>query len=299
MGNMPTFLVIGAARSGTTALYTYLKQHPMVFMSSIKEPNFFAFEGERLECRGPGADYINNSMVDLAAYRELFAKASNETARGEASPLYLYSEKAPKQIRKHIPGARLVAILRNPVEQAFSHYLYARRNVLEPMDDFTAALFAEEERKQDHWQPLFQYSKFPKYFQQLERYYSLFPTEQLKIILYEDFDEKPLETMEEIFRFIGVDERFVPDMTYRPNAGGVPKNDFLQNVMMKPYLLTKIVGSVLPLGVRLRIKDMVSSRNLERPELPQAARDHLISELRDDIENLQQLLGRDLSAWLV
>ncbi len=116
MGIMPTFLVIGAARSGTTALYTYLKQHPMVFMSSVKETNFYAFEGEKLECRGPGADYINNSITNLANYRELFAMASNEMARGEVSPLYLYSEKAPKRVRKHIPDVQLIAILRNPIE---------------------------------------------------------------------------------------------------------------------------------------------------------------------------------------
>lgn len=298
MDNMPTFLVIGAARSGTTALYTFLKQHPAVFMAPIKEPNFYAFEGEKLQCRGPGADYINNSITNLSAYKKLFAVAPIEMARGEASPLYLYSEKAPKQIRQHVPDAHLIAILRNPIEQAYSHFLYARRQVLEPLNDFMSALLAEENRKNDDWQPLFQYSQFPKYHQQLKRYYDVFPKAQIKIFLYEDLCEKPAEVLKEIFRFIDVDEQFSPNLSQHSNIGGNPKIGVLQNILMKPHASTKFVGSILPHSFRNWIREFVSSSNLSRPEMPQSAKDHLVRELENDINNLQHLIGRDLSAWL-
>ena len=112
MQGLPDFLVIGAARAGTTAIYSYLRQCPDIFMPRVKEPNFFAFEGEALACAGPGADYINNSVTSLAAYRDLFATAPASAIKGEASPLYLFAPEAPARIRRHTPDARLVVVLR-------------------------------------------------------------------------------------------------------------------------------------------------------------------------------------------
>jgi hypothetical protein len=298
MAMMPNFLVIGAARSGTTALYTYLRQHPDVFMSPRKEANFFAFENEVLDFEGPGPEYVNNSINALADYQALFDGVANESAIGEASPLYLYSENAPQRIYAHVPDIKLIAILRNPIEQAFSHYLYAKRQVLEPLDDFMAALQAENQRKQDQWQPLFQYSQFPKYHQQLQRYYDIFPAEQIRIYLYEDFQSGQEALLKDIFSFIGVDETFAADLTYRPNAGGIPKSRLLQDLVMKPHAVTNLLGRILPEDTKRRIRDAISSRNLETPKLAPAAREHLRAELSEDIQSLQSLIGRDLSHWL-
>ena len=294
---MPTFLVLGAARSGTTALYTYLRQHPDVFMSSIKEPNFFAFEDEALDFEGPGAEYVNNSIVRLADYRALFVNVTAQTAIGEASPLYLYSSKAPRRIRIHSPDIKLIAILRSPVEQAFSHFLYAKRQVLEPLDDFMSALQAEGRREAARWQPLFQYSKFPRYHQQLQRYQALFPEDQVKVFLYEDFDSDPVAVLKEIFAFIGVDDTFVADMTYRPNVGGVPRLRGLQSSLMQPHGVTRVLGSLIPEPVKRRIRDLISDYNLEKMALPQSSREYLLSVLSEDILELQELLQRDLSGW--
>ena len=298
MGRLPTFLVIGAARSGTTALYAYLQQHPQVFMSPIKEPNFFSFEGQSLDVRGPGHDYIDNSTTDLASYRALFEDAPPQGAVGEASPLYLYAEQAPARIRHHLPEARLIAILRNPVEQAFSHFLYAKRQTLEPLDDFSAALDAQPERAADHWQPLFQYSRFPRYGEQLQRYYALFPAGQIQIHLYEDFEEDPQAVLADVFEFIGVDRAFEADVGYRPNVGGVPRSSFLQNLVMRPNLLSRVVGPLVPEELKRRVRDAVSDRNVERPRLDDRTRERLRDELESDVRILQELIGRDLSAWL-
>jgi hypothetical protein len=299
MKNMPTFLVIGAARSGTTALYTYLRQHPEIFMTANKEPNFFAFENEVLECAGPGADYINNSTTNLHDYQQMFEGISGQIAAGEASPLYLFSRDAPRRIAQHLPDVKLVAILRNPVEQAYSHYLYSRRQMLEPLEDFVAALEAEEERKALHWQPLFQYSKFPEYGRQLQRYFSCFSEHQIRIHTYEDFVEQPLSVLSDIFSFIGADQKFEPNLDYRPNAGGIPKNRLLQNVVMKPHLATRLVGNLIPAEVKRYIRDAISDRNLEKPRIPVAAKEILLARLRDDILRLQELLNRDFSSWLL
>ena len=299
MSNLPDFLVIGAARAGTTALYSYLSQHPQVFMPKTKEPNFFAFEGETLACEGPGADFINNSVTRIADYHALFAAAPPGTIRGEASPLYLYAPEAPARIRKRLPQARMIAILRNPVEQAFSHFLYATKERIEPEPDFTAALVLEEERLAAGWQPLFGYSRFPRYAEQLGRFFALFPREQFLIRSYEEFQADPATVLSDIFTFIGADPGFAPDMSRKPNAGGVPKNTLFQDFLMKPNPVTKAIGYVVPKERRLRIRDRLAQLNLKRDDtMPDKARAILQQRLEGDIRQLETLLGRAFSAWL-
>jgi len=295
---LPTFLVIGAARSGTTALYLYLRQHPNVFMPRGRETNFFAFEGEALDFRGPGAEFVNNSVVTLGAYCRLFADAPVGAAIGEVSPLYLYCPCTAERIRARLPGVRLIAILRNPIEQAYSHYLYARKEAVEPLDDFMAALDAQVDRRKARWQPLFQYVDFARYSVQLRRYFDRFPREQIRIFLYEDFASDPVRVVQEIFLFVGVDGSFVPDVSARVNAGGIPKSEWWQMLVMRPNPASKLVGNLLPTQTRRRVRDALSSMNTRRDRMPPGARERLRTELRGDIVALQRLIDRDLSSWL-
>ena len=295
---LPDFYVIGAARSGTTALHVYLQQHPELFMSPRKETNFFAFEGEALDYEGPGCDYVNNSIASLDAYQDLFLEARADQVIGEASPLYLYKEESAERIARRRPDAKIIAILRDPVEQAFSHFLYARRQTIEPLADFFDALCAEEDRLRAHWMPMFQYSSFPLYHQQLEHYYARFPAEQIKIFLYEEFSDELHRVLREIFEFVGVDPDFEADTEYRPNAGGVPKSSFLQDFVMKPHWFSRIVGPLIPEELKRRVRDAVSDRNMERPQLSDLARGRLAERLHPDVRALESLIGRDLSKWL-
>lgn len=294
----PDFLVIGAARAGTTALHAYLRQHPGIFMPRHKEPNFFAFEGEALDCQGPGADYINNSITDLATYCDLFAPAPDGAKLGEASPLYLFSPKAPVRIKHHAPKARMIVILRNPIEQAYSHFLYATKQCIEEEPDFTRALGLETERLAQGWQPLFGYSSFPRYGEQMARYLDLFPREQFLIRTYEEYAGAPDALLRDIFEFVGVDQSFSPDMSERKNAGGVPKNQAFQDFLMKPNPVTRAVGMVVPQSTRLRIRDWLARFNLDQGEdLAIEARNILHQRLDDDISRLESLIDRDLSDW--
>ena len=298
MKRMPDFIVIGAARAGTTALYSFLRQSPDIFMPDVKEPNFFAYEGQSLGCRGPGADFINNSITDLDHYCALFEPAPNGAILGEASPLYLFEPRAPERIHHHVPQARLVVILRNPVEQAYSHFLYATRLRIEPLDSFTLALEQENDRLAKGWQPLFGYSSFPKYAEQLERYFALFPREQILIRTYEEWSEKPEKTLSEILSFIGANPAVLPDLTNRLNAGGVPRNRVLQDFLMKPNPVTGLIGYIMPKTMRLRIRDWLSGFNTQRDApMPAAARKILHERLDGEIARLESLIGRDLSHW--
>ncbi len=296
---LPSFVVIGAARAGTTALHSYLRQSPQIFMPDRKEPNFFAFEDEVLACQGPGADFINNSVTRLADYRALFDAAAPGALIGEASPLYLYAEKAPRRIAHHIPKARLVAVLRNPVDQAFSHFLYATKYRIEPVADFAEALRREDERMASGWQPLFGYSRFPRYADQIARYHAVFPKEQLLIRTYDEFQAEPSRVVGDILRHIGADTSFRPDMREKLNAGGRPKNAAFQDFLMKSNPLTRAIGLVVPQKARMRIRDRLAALNLRRDDdMPRAARQLLHDRLDDQIRALGPMIGRDLSSWL-
>lgn len=299
MGDLPDFLVIGAARAGTTALHRFLRQHPDVYMPSVKEPNFFAYEGKSLACKGPGADYINNSITELESYRALFSHARPGALKGEASPLYLFEPDAPANIARHIPKAKLVVVLRNPVEQAFSHYLYAVKQRIEPLDDFVEALRSEADRLAAGWQPLFGYSTFPRYGEQLARYFQLFPRDQFFIRTYEDFSQNQAQFLQELFTFLGVDPTIEVDLSERPNAGGTPKSRLIQDFLMKPNPITGAVGLVVPRELRWRIRDWLAGFNLKRgAEMPPEAREMLRERLSDDVARLGALLDRDFSGWL-
>lgn len=295
---MPNFLVIGAAKSGTTALHRYLKQHPRIFMSTPKELRFFPFENQRPDFRGPGDAIDATTMItSIEDYRAHFAAAADYPARGEASPLYLYFPQAAERIRHHIPDAKLIAILRHPADRAYSQYMMKRRDGREPLS-FHEALAAEEQRIADGWSHHWHYRRRGFYAVQLKRYFDLFRREQLRVFLYEDYVTDPIGFMQDIFRFLDVDDTFVPDMSVRHNESKMPRSRALQVFLTEQRFAKNLFKPLLPARWSRRIGDRLRRQNLTKPPLPENLRRHLIEVYREDILELQGMLGRDLSHWL-
>jgi hypothetical protein len=297
---MPNFLLIGAAKSGTTSLYHYLRQHPHIYMSPVKEPKFFCFEGDRPNFQGPGdEEEINRKCVTtIEAYRALFREVADETAVGEASSMYLYYSKAPERIRHHIPGVRLIAVLRNPVERAYSSYLHCVRDRGEPLGDFAEALREEENRINKGWGPLWHYKTAGFYADQLRRYFDTFERGQIRIYLYEDLKTDAADVLEDIFGFLGVDDSYTPDISLRHNVSGVPKSPVLHALLNKPNPIKTFLKPLIPAGPRKMLNHKITDRNLLRPRLSPTVRRELAEAYSEDIERVQDLIQRDLSKWL-
>jgi hypothetical protein len=298
---MPNFLIIGAGKSGTTSLYHYLKQHPEVYMSPVKEPKFFALEGKTLDFCGPGDDVHMNrkSITDIGAYRALFRGVTNEKAVGEASTLYLYSPEAPVRIKHHIPHARLIAILRNPVDRAYSSFIQRVQKGDEPLSDFVQALQQEENRVRNNWAPRWQVKRIGFYHVHLMRYYDIFERNQIKVFLYEDLKGDPVGVAQSAYRFLGVEDSFVPDVSLVHNPSGIPKSEALQMLLKKPNPLRSVLKLVVPEGLRPRLTAYLENRNIVRaPPLEVDVRRELVESYRADILKLEKLIGRDLSKWL-
>jgi hypothetical protein len=312
---LPNFLIIGAARSGTTSLYTYLKEHPEIYMSPVKEASFFCLNGKPLDYQGPGdkATIVQNSFYYLKDYESLFKNVKNEKAIGEASPMYMYyAKKTIPCIKRYIPNVKLIAILRNPVERAYSAYslMFSSGKDFglprEPCADFGEALEAEEQRINMNWGWIYHYKKCGFYYSQLKYYYKNFNKNQIRIYLYEDLKARPRRLLEDIFDFLEVNKKFRPKLNQvkRSKPGKIVRLHFFHSMLTKSNIsrsfLRILSKPFISFDTRQKIRNSLIGFNLKKykPPLTEEVRKKLLNTYRDDILRLQKLINRDLSGWL-
>ena len=292
---LPNFLIIGAPRCGTTSLYEYLQQHPDVFMSEVKEPHFFAFEEDSAPERLPEPDdYIRN----FAEYCALFEPGKAKKAIGEASSMYLESHEAPARIHRMIPDARLVALLRNPADRAYSHYTIHREIFIDPAPTFREALEQEPQRIRDGWRSNWRYREHGFYAKHLTNFYKHFDPSQVRVYLFEDLTKRPQETLADLCSFLGIDPSFSFDTSTAHNPSAAPRNPELHKFLLKPSPVRGIVKALVPEKLRVATRDALRQMNREKPAaLDEATRQEMLDGYREDIAQLEQLLRRDLSHW--
>ena len=200
---LPDFLVIGAPKAGTTALHVALAGHPELFMSPIKEPKFFLTDGPPPSGGGPGdAATYREHVWRRPDYEALFAGAPPGALRGESTPFYLHDRLAHRRIRTLIPGARLIVILRDPVERAHSNWAHLRSAGLEPIGDFVAACAAQDRRAAAGWAAFWHYIALGRYGEQLDHLYMVFPREPALIVSHGAVADAPTQSLERICAFL-------------------------------------------------------------------------------------------------
>jgi hypothetical protein len=306
---IPNFFIVGAAKSGTTALYHYLRQHPAIYMSPIKEPCFFApevvdfnprsrqlFESKRALMRayldGPMDEVrMGGFVLEWEQYVRLFRNVTKETAIGEASGSYLPSSTAPEAIRERIPAAKIVMMLRNPVDRVYSQYVAAAA------EGITRRGFAEwsrqQARKEEHHDPPFGPIWIGRYAEHLGRFRSCFPPDQIRVCFYDDYKANPKAVLRDVFSFLGVDADYVVDTRIRHNVTLGPRFPGLHAALV--VRLRPALARVLPRGIH---RSLVRWYRVE-PARPSPDERKKVTEIyRQDIRELEVLTGRDLSGWL-
>lgn len=294
--SLPTFMIIGAARSGTTSLYHYLDEHPQVFMSQPKEPFFFEADYER------GLDWYRQAF---------FGGWRGQPAVGEARTSHLLLPFVIPRIRECFPQCRLVVILRNPVERAFSHW-WLRRCVSQENLSFEDALFENLARLEagnhlegkggerlwrSHVSPqrdnvsLRVYLDCGHYAEQLERYMAIFPPSQIKVFLYEELQKNPHALLGKLYSFIGVDSGFRPKTIRVFNASPSPAARPLWRVARRLSFVEAI-----PKDLR-RLFNRAISAVTPGPSMSKQARTFLVNYYRTHNLKLEEILGRDLTHW--
>ncbi|CAN5169833.1 sulfotransferase [soil metagenome] len=291
----PNFFIVGAPKCGTTSMAHYLKQHPQIFISWYKEPHFF---GSDLRA----AKYIR----DEEKYLNLFRDGGAYPRRGEASTWYLYSARAAQEIRAYCPDARIIAMLRNPIEMSYSLHSHNLYTGSEDVPDFGEALALEAERKQGRRIPsgaphpavLF-YREAPKFAAQLLRYFEAFGRDNVHVVLFDDFRRDTAAVYRQTLEFLGVDSAFVPEFRVI-NANQRVRSGAIRTVLRNPRL-QRIVRAVVPLQLAEAVARGLRAMNTvpePRPPLEARLRDLLRKEFAPDVARLSKLLGRDLHRWI-
>lgn len=311
---LPTFIVIGAVKAGTTSLYNYLGQHPNIQMSSKNWPRYFhTSEGppdfgalsqeygtERLSESRKRFDLMcpPRNCQTLEQYSELWPDTQNIVARGEVSPTYLHDGDVSNRIFQTMPSVKLVAVLRNPVDRAYSHYVMDKRFGWENSDNFRISLAKEPVDVDCFWWGKQHYIRHSFYSNSLAKIRSVFPQEQLKILLYDDLVANPQLFYREIFEFIGVDTDFVIDASVRHNRGLIMRDTRWSRLLNSRFSGRQILRRSVPTKLRQRFGIAVERSTHEAPAKMEPETRHKLKRLfHGDILRLQTFLDRDLSHW--
>ena len=295
---LPNFLIVGAAKSGTTFLYQILKQHPEVYMPMNKEPRFFVSSFyKNINASHPR---YRTTVFTLEDYIKLFKNVKNENAIGEASVVYLCRYKiAIPQMKKFLDSIKIIIILRNPIIRAFSAYMHLVSDGKETLPFEESLKMEEIRKKQNYLSIIYFYKESGMYYNQVKAYLENF--NKVKVYLYDDLVKDPLGLAKDIYNFLEVDTTFVPDTTVKYNISGIPRSRLLQRFLKKPNIvktLLRPITRMIPEQKRAKIISGLRYKNLEKPQMKPETREYLKNFYREDILKLQKLIHRDLSTWL-
>ena len=297
----PNFFLIGAAKCGTTSVAGYLDQHPDVFVSKPKEPNFFSFQPDsKPSCIGPVDPeqlyelLLKYSVTSPRAYHDLFAEAAGKFAVGEASVRYLYEALTAERIAAYAPDARLIVMLRDPVERLHSHYHMNVRQHIEPLS-LADAIEAEDQRVEAGWGWDWHYRRVGYYAAQLKVYHRHFDPEQILVLFQADLRQDPQATMRAIFEHLGVATDFEPNFSRRALVGHTPRWRVLRNVIRNENIVKTVAKTIVPQPIRKSFVSWSEQKNRQAiPKMKPQLREKLTHYFVDDRRQLEELLGRAL-----
>ena len=286
--NLPNLLIVGAAKSGTTSLHNYLKQHPDIFMSNHKEPHF-------LINNEIGVNRIPKGINNLQDYSNLFLNGASQKYRGESSAMYLqFPEIAIKNIDRYLDeDVKIIIMLRNPIERAFSGYQHVKRYNLDEDLDFEDALEISEQRyfTNNNITPASRYIHIGMYNEFVRKFKTKFKT-NVHIIIYKDFITNTNQELSRLFSFLGIKDIQI-DFNKQYMVGGWKwKNDLFRKIFMKRHFLKKFIPfkRLIKAAFKLFATDSVE-------KIDDTIREKLIGIYKDDIKNLSTFLNVDLNFW--
>lgn len=302
---VPDFLVIGAPKAGSTALHAALVQHPELFLSTPKEPKFF-LTGERPPSRsahrGPGDAHSAQEWIwRRDDYESLFAAAPAGALTGESTPFYLWDRAAHRRIRNLVPDVKLIAVIRDPIERAYSNWTHLWCDGLETEANFLSACAREPYRAISGYAPFWRYLELGRYGQQLSNLFEVFPREQVHIVRYRELVDAPAKTLDTIADFLGVTPGIV-DSIPKSNLSGWADDSLPNRVLRQVIRGGARAGShVRPEAWRSIERPLTSTLRrggADRPQLSVGDRRELIPRFRDDVALLEDLLGESFQDWL-
>lgn len=291
--SLPDFIIVGAAKCGTTSIAKYLSEHSQVYIPEVKECRFFS--GMKPDLKGPGDYVVNQEMItSIEAYSKEFEKGGDKVLCDASVDYLYYYENTVANIKKYYPKDQLPKIiisLRNPVKRTFSMYSHLRRDLREELN-LEAAIAAQEERENANWEWVWQYTKASLYHPQVKYFLENYEPSKIKIIIYEEFVKDTNAGMKEIFDFIGLPHENI-DTSRVFNASGEAKNKLLQKAIVNKGPVVAAVKKLIPQG----LKDYFVSKNLKKTSITEEQVSFLKPFFVDDVLKMESLLGKKLDSW--
>ncbi|GGF44427.1 hypothetical protein GCM10011519_17890 [Marmoricola endophyticus] len=300
----PDFLLVGAPKAGTTALHAALRQHPQVFVSDPKEPKYWLCDDAPPPAwRGPGDAHSQQEWVwRRQEYDDLFRPAREDQVRGESTPFYLWSRGAHRRIGEQLPGVRVVAVVRDPVDRAYSNWMHLWSDGLEPVADFEAAFARQDERVAAGWAPFWRYRDLGLYGDQLAHLYRHVDPERVLVLRYREIVDSPGATVDRVCRFLGIDEgrvASIPRDNARSFVADGPRTRALGALVRGGAWLGQFAPpQVWRRGHEPLVRALAGSGEAARPRLSVEQRARLVPAFEDDVHLLEQLTGEDFSDWV-
>ena len=290
---LPNFFVAGAAKSGTTALYHALREHDAVYLPSLKEPHFYAY----LADPSTAGHLYSDPATARERYRALYDGVTHETAVGDASTTTLVVRGTAAVIAQDVPAARIVVVLRHPVDRAFAHWAHFRAAGGEDIADFGEALRQEESRRHAGFPFTYQYLGWGLYSAQLPPFFECFGRERVLVHLYDELCADSGAVLQNTLRFLGVDDPGTAAAVGRHNEMPVPRYPALQRALDGKGRAGRRLRQVIPARVARGAARWTSEHLSSKPALDPGVRAAVTEQLSEEISLLEQLIDRDLSAW--
>jgi len=291
--SQPDFILIGVTKGGSTSIYHYLRQHPDVFMPSLKEPRFFLDIKEE--------DQTNKKIKSIGEYKNLFSDAPSASVCGEATSGYFSSDVAPRAIKNTLDNPLFILVLRNPVERAFSHFTYAKQKSLEPNKASFESAIRDNKIKVRGKMRNRKYVESGFYYKHLMKWYSYFDEEKFLILLFDDLVSSPNEFVRKVYKFIGVGSEFTPEFKHKYAKSGVPKSNLIHNILRGTNKLRDGLKYILHESIVKGMKDIklsLKNWNLRKPKMKKSTYIKLANVYKKDIKKLEKEIDKDLSRWI-
>lgn len=289
-------MVIGAPKSGTTSLFYYLHQHPDIYLPTKKELHYFSYPFIEQQVKGPGDVVILPGLcANLDSYLVHYQDVKNQQRIGEVSPSYLYYDESRHQIKAELGAeTKIIAILRDPVQKAYSQYMHLVRDQRET-ESFTRGLELEPQRAAAGWSDLWLYASSSLYSKHLEKYFETFGRKQILVLIFEDFMLDPPAAMKIIFNFLELDSGVFIDTEQIYNRTGESKSKGVSKFLNRPSSVKSFLKKLVPDKLRLQLRERIMRWNTgKKPTIEPAAETFLKQYFQKDVQNLSQLLGRSL-----
>lgn len=294
---LPNFIVVGFPKSGSTALHYYLENHPEIFMPLKKELHFFSSDKLLKLNKGPGDKEVKKFMItSLSDYKKIYKNVKHEKAIGEVSPSYINHPDRIPLIKKTLGEPKIIIILRDPINRAYSNYLHLLREKREDLP-FLEALKKEDTRIKEKYSDFWYYKFNSTYFEKVDQFKKSF--KDVYLLTQEELNNNTKETVKSIYSFLGVTIKTPDNLNIRYNAGGLYKDNLITNLILKQSLIKSTLKKIIPITPKMKnLKERFMLRfHKKAPQISEEEENFLVEKFKNDVIKLNSFYDVNTSNW--